>query len=437
MGKITMSKLSRRIFLKGTAAAIAAGLAGLDNGKISWQGVSRPTVIRAQTNEVILGIQEFAHEAMKNILQDFEEETGLQVRLENSTASGVDLLNRLTTAFEAQTSPFDVVSLSEEGMPRFMPRGWLESLENIITEETWGDFPSSLAEPIALWSSSEGVRYRVQHELAIGYFFTRQDWLTEKGLAAPTSWEEMIEIGLQFTDPANDKWGTTDGLARPGLMFVYVAHLATQAGGQVFEFDDPTAQALQFLYDMIYTHSIFPEAALTEDYTAQNNRYLADQVAFMRQWPFFQDAAQTITEWYTPEKVKIALPPTGPNSARTWSGGHGFSVPSYAPNKEGGLELIKYLTSNRIIARLARENAFFITPRNSVIEALGSQENPIVEALIAYSDADLIAPRPYHPRLAEAQTIVDDVAAGFLTQQASLSETIALGKELIAKLGEG
>jgi hypothetical protein len=42
--------------------------------------------------------------------------------------------------------------------------------------------------------------------------------------------------------------------------------------------------------------------------------------------------------------------------------------------------------------------------------------------------------RPFHPRVAEAQTVVDDVASLFLTKQASLSEALKQGKERIKAL---
>jgi hypothetical protein len=53
-----------------------------------------------------------------------------------------------------------------------------------------------------------------------------------------------------------------------------------------------------------------------------------------------------------------------------------------------------------------------------------------------YSEAGVPAARPFHPRVAEAQTIVDDMASLFLTNQASLADVIRQGQELIADLEE-
>jgi ABC-type glycerol-3-phosphate transport system substrate-binding protein len=187
---------------------------------------------------------------------------------------------------------------------------------------------------------------------------------------------------------------------------------------------------------MIHTHRIFPEEALNQDYTAQNNLYMSDSVAFMRQWPFFQAVAEDNTEWYAPEKVAIALPPAGPAGSKSWIGGWGYSIPTYAPNPEGAQELLRYLTSAEVATELARQQGFLLTPRYSILEAMADSGDELIAAMTLYAENDVFAPRAFHPRVAEAQTVVDDMASLFLTNQASLSEVLEQGKELIAALDQ-
>src|SRR5262249_34544046 len=247
-----------------------------------------PSVARGQGKEVVLAIQEFAHPAVKSVLPDFEKASGLTVKLEGGPVSGNDMLTRYSAAFASGTSPVDVMSDADDSSPTFMRAGWLLPLNDVIPDETWKDFPDSMKPHIDGFLSIEGVRYRIPHEFAVGYFFTRKDWLDAKNLKAPTTWDELVDVGKQFTDSAKGVYGTTDALIKPALMYVYVAYLTAQAGGKVFDFDAQTGEALQFLSDMIYKHKIFPEASLNQDYTAQNELYLSDKIAFMREWPFFE-----------------------------------------------------------------------------------------------------------------------------------------------------
>jgi len=433
--KILKSSVSRRTFLKGTAAAVAAGLAG--GGMFAKQGIFAPRLARAQSGTVVLAVQNTAnfHEVVQGVLAKFEEDTGLTVEMEGGPISGNEMLTKYSAAFASGTSPVDVMSDADDSSPTFMRAGWVKPLNDIIPQETWDDFPDSMKAHIDGFLSIEGERYRIPHEFAVGYFFNRQDWLDEKGLSAPTTWEELVNVGKEFTDSANGVWGTTDGLIKPALLYVYVAYLTAQSGGKVFDFDEQTGEALQFLYDMIYTHQIFPETALNNDYTAQNALYMEDKVAFMRQWPFLQGVAEAATDWYAPEKVVITVPPAGPAGSKSWIGGWGWSIPTYAPNPDGAAELIKYLTSPEVAPILAEQQGFFLTPRKSILAVL-DPENPLVQAMSLYADEDVFSARPFHPRVAEAQTVVDDMASLFLSKQASLADVLAQGKELIAALDE-
>jgi len=426
-------KMSRREFLKGSAIAAAAAVAATNGGSLASKRFFAPNIVRAQNNEVILAVQQFTHDILREVLPEFEEQTGLRVVLEGGPVSGNDMLTRYSSAFAADNSPVDVFSDADDSSPTFMRAGWLMPLDEIVPEETWADFPDSMTPHIENFLSIEGRPYRIPHEFAVGYFFARKDLLDEAGLAIPTTWEEMIEIGQEFANPSNNIWGTTDALIKPALLYVYMAYLTAQAGGDIFAFDEQTADAFQFLYDMIYEHQIFPETALNQDYTAQNELYMDDRVAFMRQWPFFQNVAEDNEDWFEPEKLTIALPPAGPAGSKSWIGGWGWSIPSSAPNPEGAAELLRFLTSTEIAPILAAAQGFLLTPRYSIIEALGT-EDPLIAAMSMYADNDVFAARPFHPRVAEAQTVVDDMASLFLSRQASLRDVMRQGQSLMSDL---
>ncbi len=424
--------LSRRTFLKGSAASIAAALAA-SPGKLLAEGIFAPNLIR-QNNTVVLAIQSFAHDAIKSVLPDFESQTGLTVQLENGPVTGNEMLTQYSAAFASGSSPVDVMSDADDSSPTFMRAGWVIPLNDVIPQETWDDFPDSMKPHIDKFLSIDGEHYRLPHEFAVGYFFTRKDWLDAKGASAPTTWDELVEVGKEFTDSANGIYGTTDALVKPGLMYVFVAYLAAQAGGSVFDFDEQTGVAMQFLYDLIYTHKIFPEESLNQDYTAQNNLYTSDKIAFMREWPFFQGVAEALTDWYAPEKLVIELPPAGAAGSKSWIGGWGWSIPTYAPNMDGAKELLSYITSVNVAPTLAEQQGFLLTPRKSILAAMAGMNDPLINAIGMYSDANVFSARPFHPRVAEAQSVVDDMASLFLTKQASLSDVLAQGKDLIAAL---
>jgi len=429
--------ITRRTFLKGSAAAIAAALAASEgSGKLATQGVFAPRVVRAQ-EPLHVYLAPFAQDAVRAVLPEFEEDTGLTVDFEGlPSTSGTDTMTFLSTAYASGSSPFDVVSDSDEAAPLFMRAGWLMPLDDVLPDEVWDDFLPPMLPVIDVWSSFEGARYRCPHETAVGFFFNRQDWYDQQGVSAPATWDEVIEVGQQFTDEAAGVWGTTDGLLKPGLLYVYIAHLAAATGGDTFAFDDGTAEAFQFLYDMIYTHKIMPETALNDDYTAQNELYFNDKIAFMRQWPFVINAAEERTDWFAPEKLAVTLPPAGPAGAKTWTGGSGWDIPKFAPNPEGAQELIRFLTRADIAVEMARAQSFLGCLRESIVTALAAENHPLAQYWQMYADADAVVPRNFHPKVAQAQTVVEDMASLFLFGQASLADVMKEGPRLIAELDE-
>ena len=74
--------ITRRTFLKGSAAAIAAALAASEgSGKLATQGVFAPRVVRAQ-EPLHVYLAPFAQDAVRAVLPEFEEDTGLTVDFE-------------------------------------------------------------------------------------------------------------------------------------------------------------------------------------------------------------------------------------------------------------------------------------------------------------------------------------------------------------------
>jgi len=75
-----------------------------------------------------------------------------------------------------------------------------------------------------------------------------------------------------------------------------------------------------------------------------------------------------------------------------------------------------------------------MNPRYSVMAELGDEG--LAKYMKWYSDNNVPAPRPYHPRVAEAQNIVDDVVSAYLIGQMTLEEAVEQGKKMMAELGE-
>lgn len=441
MSEKNISRINRRDFLKllGTTAlaATAGGVisscspATTPIATATAAATKAPAVVAGSGKTVVLAIQAFAHDALKPVIADWEAKSGYKVTLDSGPATGQEMMTKYAPAFQSGASPVDVFSVDDVSGPTFARAGWLEPLDTIIPADTWSDYPTSFLPPVDKdpFHSFDGKRYRVPHEFAVGYFWYRKDLFEAKNVSVPKTWDEAVQVGKEFS--SGDVYGLTEGMKKPGLTFVYIAHLAAAAGGNVFDFDEGTAQALQYCYDMIYTHKIMSENVLTQDYTQQNDLYMKDKAVMMRQWPYFWDVGRGNKDWYKDGRAEIALHPAGPAGIKTWNGGWGFSLPKFSKEADAAKDLIAFITNNANAPTLAKGQSWFVMPRKSILAVM---KDGLVPFMKMYTDNDALVPRPYNPKQSDAEVVVDDIAQLFLTKQSTLAEALKQGKERIAAL---
>jgi ABC-type glycerol-3-phosphate transport system substrate-binding protein len=244
-------------------------------------------------------------------------------------------------------------------------------------------------------------------------------------------------MGAVFTDESQGVWASVDGLIKGAFLNVYLAWITLQAGGNPFDVGDEYRMALEYIHDLMYKDKVLNPASLQKDYNQQNADYIADKVAFMRQWPFFYDVVRSADNaaWFTEDKVQVGLPPVGPGGKgnSTYAAAWGFGLVKTAPELEAARETFQFLVSPEVAAEAARAGFWYVSARNSVLAAVGDQGG-LVDLMKMYTDAGVIGVRPHHPRFVEALTILEDTASAFLTNQISLDEALQQARDQLATL---
>ncbi|MGQ9747770.1 MAG: ABC transporter substrate-binding protein [Candidatus Caldatribacteriaceae bacterium] len=386
--------------------------------------------------KITVGVGGWAVDSLKQAIQElgFTEKTGIEVEVVTQPGSPPEFISQMTSAVMAGTSPYDVIYIEDEAAITFSRAGWLEPLDDLFDEAFWNDWSPDMLQMIEVWYNYQGELFRIPHNFEAQYFWYRKDLFDEKGLRPPEDWDEMVDAGKKLTN--GDMWGVSDGLAKGAYLMVYTGYLTQQAGGNPFDFGEPLRTALQFLHDMMYTHKIFPVAALNKDYDALNQDYMNNRVAMMRQWPYFYDVARENKEWFTTEdKAAIALPPAGPAQRVTYAAAWGWIIPKTSAHKEEAKEFIKFSNSIENTPKLAKISTWYLNTCHSVLEAMG--EEGMAKYLNWYSRSGVIGTRPFHPKFMEATSVVEDLVSAYLTNQITLDDLMKQGKEKMAALGSG
>jgi ABC-type glycerol-3-phosphate transport system substrate-binding protein len=399
-----------------------------------------PAVVGPRTIRIAVG--GWAEQNTKDLFatplfQNFIKETGLTPEIVLRTDTKETELTRLTSAVQSGTTPYDIIDFEDELTTSFSQAGYMLPLNDVVPADFWDDFPASMKAYSDVWSTHNGELFRIIHNWEMPYWFYRKDWFDERGVAIPTTWEEVRAMGEAFTDEANGVWATEDGLIKGAFLNVYLAWITLQAGGSPYEVGDEYRTALEYIYNLMHDDRVLNPASLQKDYNQQNADYLADKVAFMRQWPFFYDVAHSPDNeaWFAEDKVQVALPPVGPGGKgnSTYAAAWGFGIVKNTPDVEAASEFLRFMVSPEAAAEAARIGFWYVNARQSVLEAVGDQGG-LVDLMKMYTDAEVIGVRPHHPQFVEALTIIEDTAAAFLTDQVTLDESLQQAQDQLAAL---
>jgi len=446
------SKISRRDFIKmaglvtasGTLAACGvsateapvteAPTAAITEAPIA---TTAPTIVKG--GKVRIAVGGWAEQNIKDLLAvtEFTKNTGIDVEVVLRTDTKETELSRLTSAIQAGDTPYDILDFEDELTTTLSQAGYMLPLNDLISQEVWDDLSPAMKAYTDVWSTYNDEVFRMIHNWEMPYWFYRKDWFDSKSVEVPKTWDDVKALGSVFTDEGAGVWASEDGLIKGAFLNVYLAWITLQAGGNPFDVGPEYQQALEYIHDLMYTSKVLNPASLQKDYNQQNGDYLADKVAFMRQWPFFGDVARSDDNkaWFSEDKVAIALPPVGPGGSggSTYAAGWGWGIVKNSPNLDAAKEMFKFLISNETSVEAVKVGFWFLNARKSVLAAAPA-DSWLVQALNTYTDANVIGVRPHHPQFVEALTILEDTAAAFLTDQISLEESMQQAKDQLATL---
>jgi len=372
----------------------------------------------------------------KPLFVDFTRQSGIEIEFVPRTNTKQDELNRLAAAVQSGTSPYDIIDFEDELTTSFSRAGYMAPLNDLLSADFWDDFPPAMKAYSDEWSTYQGELFRVVHNWEMPYWWYRKDWFDQMGIAIPTTWDEVRAMGTAFTNENRGVWASEDGLVKGGYLNVYLAWITLQAGGNPYNVEDKYKMALEYIYDLLYTDKVLNPASLQKRIDQQNADYLANKVAFMRQWPFFYDISHSPENaaWFAEEKVAVALPPVGPGGKQnsTYAASWGFGIVKTAPELDAAEEVFKFLISPEVAVEMALISVWYVSARKSILAVMG--DAGVAKMMNMYTNGGVIGVRPFHPRFFEAITILEDTAAAYLTRQITLDQSMNKAKEQLAKL---
>lgn len=258
----------------------------------------------------------------------------------------------------------------------YIANGYLQSLDEYVKDwEDWATVTDFLKEQV---SSYDGSIYSIPYGVYERALFYRKDWFEERGFEVPKTWDELYEIAVAFTDPAQNRYGYsfrgglyTTGYAQMTILsfmpeeLIDIATPGISTEGKCNYSYPEAVEALEF-YQKLFQDGSSPDA-INWGYVEMVEAFYSGITAMLIQDP---EVVQTCEEYMEEGTWDVAPLPTGPSGRALFPAGFaGWGIPAASKNKDAAWKVIELLSS-------VEGNTYFAKKNGNIPIHTTAQEDP-------------------------------------------------------------
>ncbi|WP_284164812.1 sugar ABC transporter substrate-binding protein [Frigidibacter sp. SD6-1] len=386
-------RVSRRSFLKTSAAATAGAALG---------PLATPALAQGADSIRVLCVEDPFFFALKEIIGDFTEETGVKVELESLSYDAMQA--RLVSSFVSKTSDADVVTVDQMWSGQYVDNGWIQTLDEMAKgdeEFNIGDFIPEVLYSLNTWRGhlatvpiaayGQGVMYRKSVFDALGIGAPSGNW----------TWEEYNDILGRIHGQnvgGTDMKGTVICGSQPTPIVHMFSQVAASHGARWFqqfpqgEWDfTPAVNSPEMLaavqeYKTLY--GLSPEEAINYLWFDAGTRFSQGDIGMFYWWtPYFylirNNGYMTGEKSVVADDFGVTTIPTYGDKPQTISlGGWSFGIPSTTEKSDAAWQFLKWSSSAATQKKMG------------LVDKYGYQFSDFARRSL-YNDSDLTEHYPY------------------------------------------
>jgi multiple sugar transport system substrate-binding protein len=382
--ELTTRPISRRSLLsKGMAAGVGATalgswLAACGGGSTTGSTSSGPVTIQ------FAALTDTTGEQTAEINKFNQLHAGkIKVEYVQLPPVATDQYSKFVTAFRAQSPTPDVVHIDVTWPAQFATPGWLAPIDQYVNSSFLSQFWPS-AQTVA---KVNGKLYGIQRYMDIGMLYYRTDLVQKYGGTVPQTRSDMEAMAKEIMakEAAN---GIKYGYLMPGKKIEAIVdewlEFIWGAGGNIgtpgnLQVSGPTqVDALQYMYDLIYTKKLSPLGTNTYAPLDILSLFNNGTAPFMRNWTFAYAIANNPKNSKVAGNVGVSTTlATSGNTGHGCTGGWVLAINAFSQHKDEAWQFIEYMLSKETQTSLAL-NAGLVSSRPDVVN------DPTVQAKVPY-----------------------------------------------------
>lgn len=418
------SKLSRRQFLRATAAG-TAGLVAVASGinLASARPVQRRR--RFQGSATVTLIDPWAGAPGLNAAQEAQIERFMEshpnITIQRSDIPFGDFVQLLVQGAAAGELP-DVMLIDNPDFHAFAALGVLEDLTEPIT--AWGQ--SDLYFP-GHWSSTvfDGTNYGVPVFSNCLQLWVNTEMADEAGVGIPTTWDELREASAAMTN--DDHFGlAVAGIHNEEGTFQWLPFLWS-SGSDLDRINDTGGQAALQLWTDLVNEGSMSQGILGWDQGAIKDEFGNRRAAMMVNGPWM---IPSLTNDFADVEWQIAAVPRD-QEFTSILGGENYGVSLGSPNVEPAWEYIAWTQEPENYARFLQEAGMFPS-REDVAEDPYWADDPVLSIFL--EGVKVARPRAYGPDYSQMSNAIQDAMQAAISGQSSVEDALNAAQEVITPL---
>ncbi len=290
------------------------------------------------------------NEKFQAILADFEGEVEYFSQLQEA-----ELLNLILAEAEAGEGTIDLIGILHGGFPTLVDADVLMDLTDLLDQlEEDRDIADAFVE-LGLMGSEDYQYYIpwMQATYIMAANVEALDYLPEGADINALTWEELAQWAKNIYDETGEaRLGFPVGEGGLWHRFMEGYIYPSFTGGMVTQFRSEAAvQMFEFMRDEMWPY-VHPQSIT---YSSMDEPLLAGEV-----WIAFDHTARLIDAFREEPDNFVAFPaPAGPAGRGFMPVIVGLAIPNTAPHPEGAMDLIDYLTTPEVQARVLQDLGFF------------------------------------------------------------------------------
>ncbi|MBP1989137.1 ABC transporter substrate-binding protein [Paenibacillus eucommiae] len=292
-------------------------------------------------------------DAIKTMLPEFEQKTGIKVKVESFSQEQTS--NKMAVELNAKTSSLDVMFIRPlDETKLFSKNGWVEPLGKYVDndqEYDVKDFIQSSLDTSTYDNQLIGIPITTEREI----LYYRKDLLEQNNIAVPTTMDELMQAAEKLHDPDKGMYGFV-ARGRKVVAVTQFSGFLYSFGGQFHDGDQATINtpealaAFKYYGDML--NKFGPPGAINMHWTEAAAAFAQGKVAL------FTDADAIYLNVADPskstvsDKVGYAMFPAGPAGAKPYNVSSGaLAISQFSKNKEAAAEFVKWATSKETVLK--------------------------------------------------------------------------------------